>query len=317
MRGGSLALRAGAALLAALAAVALLSPLIATDLPLAVRGATGWRFPAFANWLPALLDAPAPAESAAEGERVVSAPVPYSPRNISLAERLEPPSRRHRLGTDELGRDVLARVIHGARISLVVGFCSALFALLIGCALGGCAGYFGGWIDGAVMRLVDAIIAFPFMILLLTIVAILEPGMATIVLALALTSWTAEARLVRGEVLRVRETEYATAAKAVGAGKGRIVVRHLIPNALAPAIVTTTFGVSGAILAESAISFLGFGISSPRASWGTILSSADDYLLQAWWLTAFPGIAIFLTVIACNLLGEGLRDALDPAGSQR
>ena len=205
-------------------------------------------------------------------------------------------------------------MLHGARISLLVGIAAAAFSLLIGAFLGGVAGYSGGWLDLVISRFIEVVIAFPFLILLLALVAVLSPGIGTIILAIAVTSWPAEARLVRGEVLRVRELEFSVAARASGAGAARVLLRHLLPNAIQPALVSASFGISAAIMIESAISFLGFGIPLPHASWGTILSSADDHLRRAWWLALFPGIAIFLTVVASNLVGEGLRERLERRG---
>ena len=303
---------AGCSLLVVLALIALLSPILATDLPLAHSVHGGTEYPAFRAWLPALLGEAGRAP--AEGTGALRAPVPFGPDRIDLRERLEAPSRRHWLGTDELGRDLLARMLHGARISLLVGIAAAAFSLLIGALLGGVAGYSGGWLDLVISRFIEVVIAFPFLILLLALVAVLSPGIGTIILAIAVTSWPAEARLVRGEVLRVRELEFSVAARASGAGAARVLVRHLLPNAIQPALVSASFGISAAIMIESAISFLGFGIPLPHASWGTILSSADDYLRSAWWLALFPGIAIFLTVIASNLVGEGLRERLERRG---
>ncbi|HUP65542.1 MAG TPA: ABC transporter permease [Thermoanaerobaculia bacterium] len=310
MNRGSIGRRLGGTVILFLVLVALLSPLLATDRPLVARRGDRLVFPAFSAWPAAMLDrwtTPAPVDKV-----ILRAPVPHSPSRTNLRARLTGPGAEHPLGTDELGRDLLSRLIHGTRVSLGVGFAAAAFSFLIGVLLGGIAGFFGGWIDLVLGRLIDVFLAFPFLVLLLAIVSVLQPGVGTIILALALTSWTAEARLVRGEILRVRETDYAMAARATGAPEGRILFRHLIPNALAPVLVTASFGVGGAILAESAISFLGFGIPLPLASWGTILSSADDYLREAWWLAVFPGLAIFLVVAACNLLGEGMRDLLDP-----
>lgn len=301
----------GSSLLAALALVALLSPLLATELPLASELTAHREYPAFRAWLPTLLGNPVRAAAEREGEAIVAAPVPWAPGRIDLAARLEPPSREHWLGTDELGRDLLARVIHGAKISLLVGFSAAAFALLLGLFFGGIAGYFGGWLDLIISRLVEIVIAFPFLVLLLALVAVLSPGIATIIVALAATSWPTEARLVRGEVLRLREADYALAARATGAGPARVLLRHLLPNAIQPALVSASFGISAAIMVESAISFLGFGVPLPHASWGTILSSADEHLRRAWWLALFPGIAIFLTVVASNMVGEGLRERLE------
>ena len=310
MKAGSLGRRVGGTIIVVLVMVALLSPLLATDRPLMARRGSQLTFPAFSAWPAAMINreiTPVPVD-----EVIVRAPVPHSPTRTNLRARLTGPGADHPLGTDELGRDLLSRLIHGTRVSLGVGFAAAAFSFLIGVFLGGIAGFFGGWIDLVLDRLIDVFMAFPSLVLLLAIVSVFQPGVGTIILALALTSWTVEARLVRGEILRVRETDYALAARATGAPRSRVLFRHLIPNALAPALVTASFGVGAAILAESAISFLGFGIPLPLASWGTILSSADDHLREAWWLAVFPGIAIFLVVAACNLLGEGMRDLLDP-----
>ncbi|MGH9457241.1 MAG: ABC transporter permease [Thermoanaerobaculia bacterium] len=310
---GRRAIRAGSGILLLFTLMAILSPLLATDRPLVARTAEGLEFPAFAAWPEALIErAPAPAPPREEVTFAILAPVPHSPAAIDLRARLLPPSAAHPFGTDELGRDLLARVIHGTRISLLVGFSAAFFSLAIGVLLGALAGYLGGWVDALVLRTLEVVVAFPFLVLLLALIAIARPGVWTVITALAITSWTAEARIVRGETLRIREADYAAAARASGAGTARILARHLLPNAIAPVLVSVSFGVSAAILVESAISFLGFGVPLPFASWGSILSTADDYLRQAWWLALFPGIAIFLTVAGCNLLGEGLRERLDP-----
>jgi peptide/nickel transport system permease protein len=316
---GRVRIFAGSVLFAGLALVALLSPLIATDRPLAATSDGQRHYPAFRAWIPTLLGETVSSGTRTAGESALSAPVPFAPERIDLAVRLQPPSSRHWLGTDELGRDLLSRMVHGARVSLLVGVSAAAFALLIGVLLGGIAGYAGGWADLAISRAVEIVTAFPFLILLLALVAILSPGVATIILALALTSWPSEARLVRGEVLRLRELEYAVAARASGAGPGRVLLRHLLPNAIQPALVSASFGISAAIMIESAISFLGFGIPPPQSSWGTILSSADEHLRRAWWLAVFPGLAIFVTVVASNLIGEGLRERLErkrPGGAR-
>jgi peptide/nickel transport system permease protein len=311
---GRARIAAGSALFAALALIALFSPLLATDRPL-TRTIDGKRdYPAVRAWLPTLLGDPPP-RNVERGDASLPAPVPFAPEAIDLAARFEPPSERHWLGTDELGRDLLARMIHGARVSLLVGVAAAGFALLIGVLLGGIAGYAGGLTDLVITRAVEIVVAFPFLVLLLALIAVLSPGVATIVLALAVTSWPAEARLVRGEVLRLRELEFAVAARASGARPWRILLRHLLPNAIQPALVSAAFGVSGAIMIESAISFLGFGIPPPQSSWGTILSSADEHFRRAWWLAVFPGLAIFVTVVASNLIGEGLREHLQRKGT--
>jgi peptide/nickel transport system permease protein len=290
-------LRIGLAILAFIIGIALLAPWIASSSALAVRTDEGWMI------LP---------QEAEMGRIRINAPIPYGPNETNLAKRLEPPSREHWLGTDELGRDVASRMVHGARVSLLVGFAAAAFALILGSLIGAAAGYYGGSVDLLVSRLIDVLIAFPFLVLLLAVLSLFGAGLWTIIFVLALSSWTAEARIVRGEMLRIRELEWAAAARASGASDAVILFRHLLPNAIAPALVTAAFGVSSAILFESALSFLGFGVQLPHASWGSILSTADDYLRQAWWLALFPGLAIFLTVLAANLIGESLRVSLSP-----
>lgn len=238
--------------------------------------------------------------------------VPFGPNDIHLANRLQPPDRAHRLGTDDLGRDVLARIIHGARISLSVGLAATAIALIVGSILGALAGYYGGATDWVVSRLIEVVLCFPFLLLVLAIVALFRPSFLTIMIALGLTSWTTEARFIRAEFLRIREMEFAEAARASGARDWRIIFRHLLPNALAPVLVSASFGVASAILIESALSFLGMGVPPPTASWGNILYSAERSIDYAWWLAVFPGIAIFITVAAFNIIGDRVRDALDP-----
>lgn len=241
-----------------------------------------------------------------------SAPVPYAPNDVDIAHRLEAPSPQHRLGTDDLGRDVLARMIHGARVSLTVGFTATAISLIVGSMLGALAGYYGGAADWIVSRLIEIVLCFPFLFLVLGIVALFKPSLYTIMIALGLTSWTTEARFVRGEFLRIRELDFAHAARASGAKDARIIFRHLLPNALAPVLVSASFGVASAILIESALSFLGFGVPVPTASWGGILSVAEEHIQYAWWLALFPGVAIFLTVASFNIIGDRFRDAIDP-----
>lgn len=244
----------------------------------------------------------------------VAAPLlsPYDPDAIDLSAHLQPPGPHHLLGTDDLGRDVLARMIHGSRVSLVIGYSATLLSLVIGSFLGAVAGYYGGAADWIVSRLIEIVLCFPFLFLVLGIVALFRPSLSSVLVALAVTSWTTEARFVRAEFLRIRELDYAQAARASGARDARIIFRHLLPNALAPVIVSASFGVAWAILAESALSFLGFGVALPTASWGSILSVAQEYVGFAWWLVVFPGVAIFLTVAAFNIVGDRLRDVLDP-----
>lgn len=237
---------------------------------------------------------------------------PFGPDDVDVANRLRPPDAVHRLGTDDLGRDVLARMIHGARISLTVGYAATALALIIGSLFGALAGYYGGAVDWLVSRLIEVVLCFPFLFLVLGIVALFRPSLWTIMIALGLTTWTSEARFVRGEFLRLRGLEFAHAAKASGARDRRIIFRHLLPNALAPVLVSASFGVASAIVTESALSFLGFGLPPPTASWGSILSTAQQYIDYAWWLVVFPGVAIFTTVAAFNIIGDRFRDALDP-----
>ena len=294
---------------AIMTAVALLAPLLANRKPLIARGANGLSFPALADYW---TDDPDLDRPGAATEAVLRAPIPFSPNAIDLVERLAPPGANHALGTDDLGRDVFARLIHGARVSLTVGFLATLISVIVGSFLGALAGYYGRGVDWLVSRLIEIVLCFPFLFLVLGIVALFRPSMYTLMIALGLTSWTSEARYVRGEFLRIREVEYAQAARASGARDARIIFRHLLPNALAPVLVSASFGVAVAILTESALSFLGLGVPLPTASWGSMLSAAREHIEYAWWLVLFPGAAIFTTVAAFNIIGERFRDALDP-----
>ncbi|MGA9754956.1 MAG: oligopeptide ABC transporter permease [Desulfobaccales bacterium] len=237
---------------------------------------------------------------------------PYDPNSIDLKQVLMPPSHAHLLGTDTLGRDVLSRIIFGSRVSLKVGFVAVGLATLIGLLVGALAGYYGGWVDQSLMRLVDLMLCFPAFFLILAVIAILEPSIWNIMVVIGLTSWMGVARLVRAEFLSLREREFVTAARALGAGDTRLIMRHMLPNALAPVMVSATLGVAGAILTESALSFLGLGVQPPTPSWGNILTAGKDNIEIAWWLSVFPGLAILVTVMSYNLLGEGIREAIDP-----
>jgi peptide/nickel transport system permease protein len=241
---------------------------------------------------------------------------PYNPDDLDLYNVLMPPSTAHWFGTDELGRDVFTRVIYGARISLKVGFVAVGIAAVIGTVLGLVAGFYGGWIDNLLMRLVDIMLCFPTFFLILAVIAMLEPSIWYIMIIIGLTGWMGVARLVRAEVLSIRELDYVMAARALGARDARIIFRHILPNALSPVLVSATLGVAGAILTESALSCLGIGVQPPTPSWGNILTSGKDYIEFAWWLSLFPGLAILVTVLSYNLLGEGIRDALDPRLNQ-
>jgi len=237
---------------------------------------------------------------------------PYDPNFIDINAILMPPSSGHLMGTDSLGRDVFSRIIYGARISLKVGFVAVGLATLIGVVLGAVAGYYGGWVDNLLMRLVDLMLCFPTFFLILAVIAVLEPSIWNIMVIIGLTSWMGVARLVRAEFLSLKELEFIQAARALGAKDGRIIFRHLLPNALAPVMVSATLGVAGAILTESALSFLGLGVQPPTPSWGNILTAGKDNIEIAWWLSVFPGLAILITVLSYNLLGEGIREAIDP-----
>jgi len=238
-------------------------------------------------------------------------------QNLNL--RLQPPSWQHCLGTDEFGRDVWTRMLYGGRISLSVGLVAVGISMTIGIFLGALAGFFGGWVDQLIMRSVDIVLCIPTLFLILMLVVFIGPNLLNIMIIIGLTSWTDLSRLVRAEFLTLKNREYVLAARALGARNSRIIFKHILPNALAPVFVSATFGVAGAILLESGLSFLGLGVQPPTPSWGNILSAGKDYLTQGWWLTLFPGLAIFITVLGYNLLGDGLRDILDPrlAGNDR
>lgn len=237
---------------------------------------------------------------------------PYHPDAIDAWHVLLPPSSEHWFGTDELGRDVLTRVIFGARVSLKVGFVAVGIAVLIGTVVGLIAGFYGGWVDALLMRLVDIMLCFPTFFLILAVIAMLEPSIWYIMVIIGLTGWMGVARLVRAEVLSLKSRDFVLAARVLGASDRRIIFRHILPNALSPVLVSATLGVAGAILTESALSFLGIGVQPPTPSWGNILTSGKDYIEFAWWLSLFPGVAILVTVLSYNIVGEGIRDALDP-----
>jgi peptide/nickel transport system permease protein len=239
---------------------------------------------------------------------------PYSPTEQNLAQDLRPPSAEHPMGQDKLGRDILSRVLYGARVSLMVGFLAVSVSVALGVLVGGLAGYFGGWVDEALMRLVDILMAFPGILLAIAVAAVLGPSLRNVVLALSIIGWTGYARLVRGEVLVTKEREFVRAAQALGAGTGRILGRHVLPQVLAPLVVQATFGVAGMIVAEAGLSFLGLGVQPPTASWGAMLSEGRPFLLVAPHLTIYPGLAIMVTVMGLNFLGDGLRDLLDVRG---
>lgn len=238
----------------------------------------------------------------------------YDPYEINLGvhEKLQPPSSQHLFGTDDLGRDVFSRVVYGTRISISVGFIAVIISLIIGIFLGAVAGYYGGKVDWLIMRIVEIMMCIPTIFLILMILAFLGPSIRNVMIVIGLTSWPGLVRLVRAEFLTLRERDYVLAAQVLGASKKRIIFRHILPNALNPVWVNATLGVGGAILIEAALSFLGLGVQIPTPSWGNILTDGIHYVDSAWWLMFFPGLFILLTVLSFNLVGEGLRDILDP-----
>ena len=300
-------------ILVALGIIALFAPFLAGEKPiyLALDGKTYW-FPNiikhkdlvsfdFSRWDPA------------DADRVVLPLIHHAPERSNLRNKLAAPSAEHWLGTDDRGRDVLSRLIWGARVSMSIGFVAVGIAIVIGVILGALAGYYGGWVDIVVLRVIEIVLTFPAFFLILSVMAFLPPNIYSVMIVLGLLGWTGIARLVRAEFLRLRGSDFATAARATGLKDKRVIFRHLLPNALSPVWVSATFGVAGAILTESALSFLGFGVPPPTASWGEILSQSRDYLYRGvWWLVVYPGLAIFVTVTAFNLVGDGLRDAMDP-----
>ena len=237
---------------------------------------------------------------------------PYDPGKTEVSMKLKAPSLQHFLGTDQLGRDVFSRMLYGSRISLSVGFVAVAISILIGILVGAMAGYYGRWVDSLLMRFVDTMLCFPSFFIILTVVALLGPSILNIMIVIGITSWMGTARFVRAEFLSLRERDFTQAARALGVRDSRIIFRHILPNALAPVFVTATLKVASAILIEAGLSFLGFGVQPPAPSWGNILTEGRTYIFDAWWLTVFPGLAILITVLSFNLLGEGLRDALDP-----
>ncbi len=243
---------------------------------------------------------------------------PYDPDDINVKAILIEPSWQHWMGTDGLGRDVLSRMLYGGRISLLVGLVAVGISTIIGIVLGAIAGYYRGWVDTFIMRLVDVMLSIPSFFLILAVIAFLTPSIYNVMIVIGLTSWMGVTRLVRAEFLSLSGREFVQASRALGAKDARLIFTHLLPNSLTPIIVSSVLGVAGAVLLESGLSFLGLGVQAPQASWGNILTDGKDYIQFAWWLSLFPGLAILITVLGYNLLGEGLRDALDPrSGSSK
>jgi peptide/nickel transport system permease protein len=317
---------AGLSVLAALFSVAVFAEQLASDKPLAVRvaGQTFW-FPNVVKPLALRNDTVGTLRARLDrgrGDWMLEPLIPFGPNEtysgVAAPRAAAPPwapDDEHLLGTDEVGRDVLARLIHGARVSLTVGFVAVGLYVLIGVVLGALAGFYGGAVDAVISRVTEVMMTFPTLFFILAVLGLMRvTSLYPIMIVLGLTRWTDVSRLVRGEVMRLKTLEYVQASRALGASDVRLIARHLLPNAMGPVLVAATFGVAGAILIESSLSFLGFGVPPPTASWGELLSQAHRYVTHpgAWWLTLYPGVAIFLTVTSFNLVGEGLRDALDP-----
>jgi peptide/nickel transport system permease protein len=297
--------------------MALFADFIANDKPyyLEYRGKT--YFPIFRSYLVGARLGQWPAElvnvefKKLENVKAIYPPIPYRPSNINLLEPLEPPSAKHWFGSDKLGRDVMAGMIHGSRISLSIGFVAVGIAVIIGISLGAVAGYFGSWADLLISRLFEIMLSIPTFFLLITVAALLPPSIFLTMAIIGMTSWVGIARFTRNEFLRIRNQDYVTSAIALGVTDRKVMFRHILPNALAPVIVSVVLGIAGAILVESSLSFLGIGVPAQLVTWGSILREASSTTF-AWWLAVFPGFAIFITVLAYYLVGEGLREVLDP-----
>jgi peptide/nickel transport system permease protein len=296
---------------------ALFADFLANDKPLYLSYKNTSHFPVLrgylvdfglASWPPELLNVD---YKKLDSTVAVFPPVPYRQTNVDLFAPLEPPSRKHWFGTDKLGRDVMAGMIHGSRISLSIGFVAVGIAVVIGIILGAVAGYFGSWIDISISRLFEIMLSIPTFFLLITVAAIFRPSIFMTMIIIGLTSWVGIARFTRSEFLRIRNLDYVTAAISIGVSNRKVMFQHILPNALAPVIVSVVLGIAGAILVESSLSFLGIGVPAELVTWGSILNEASGATF-AWWLAVFPGLAIFITVLAYYLVGEGLREVLDP-----
>jgi peptide/nickel transport system permease protein len=302
--------------------MALCAPLIANDRPILYITKDSWYWPVFSgvdkvgpdSWKEMKKPLPAMVQTNAggRGDFALWPVVPYSPTEYNLLEFLAPPDAKHWFGTDDSGRDVLSRMIHGAGVSLSVGFVAMGIAAIIGVVLGSLAGYYGRWVDSLISRIIEILVTIPTFFLIIAIIAFLPPSIYNIMVVIGITGWTGVARFVRAEFLKLKQLDFVMASRALGASNSRMIFLHILPNALAPVLVSTVFGIAGAILTESSLSFLGFGVPPPMPSWGAILSQSRDYIEFAWWLTFFPGLAIFFSITAYNLVGEGLRDAMDP-----
>lgn len=298
--------------------LAWLAPLVANNKPYFYRDGTELKFPAWADLFPLshflsypeLNDVDFRILQKSKGE-ITLPPIPYSPTEYDLDSTLVAPRPAHIMGTDEQGRDIAARMIYGSQVSLSVGFVAVGIYVVIGIVLGALAGFWGGRVDIFISRLIEIIMCFPTFFLILTVLAFVGNGLVNIMVVIGLTGWTGIARLVRGEFLRLREQDFVVSTRALGLSQMRIIFRHILPNALSPVLVSITFGIASSILVESSLSFLGFGVQPPTPSWGEILSQSREFMDIAWWLMLFPGLAIFLTITAFNIIGEGVRDAVD------
>ena len=297
--------------------MALLADFLANDKPYYLQYRGNTYFPVFRSYLVGAGLAQWPAElvnvdfKRLEGAKAVFPPIPYRPSDIDLSAPYETPSAAHWLGTDKLGRDVMAGMIHGSRISLSIGFVAVGIAVIIGVIFGALAGYFGAWVDLVISRIFEIELAIPTFFLLITVAALLPPSIFLTMAIIGATSWVGIARFTRNEFLKIRNLDYVTAAIALGVSNRKVMFQHILPNALAPVIVSVVLGIAGAILVESSLSFLGIGVPAELVTWGSILHEASSATF-AWWLAVFPGAAIFITVLAYYLVGEGLREVLDP-----
>jgi peptide/nickel transport system permease protein len=302
----------GLFILVLLGGVALLAPFLAGEKPIyLVKEGTTYIFPNLIKYKD-LVSVQFDRWEPGEGETAIYAIIPIAPERSNLRNRLMPPSKDHLFGTDDRGRDVLSRLIWGTQISMSVGFIAVGIAIFFGIIMGAAAGFYGGTVDMVILRIIEIMLCFPSLVLILTLVAYLGRSIWIIMMVIGIIGSPDIARLVRGEYLKLRDSDFATAARATGLSDARIMFRHILPNAMAPILVNATFGIAGAILTETALSFLGLGVRPPTASWGEILSQSKAYVDFAWWLVLFPGVAIFVTVTAFNLVGEGFRDAMDP-----
>lgn len=301
---------AGLVVIVLLAFIAIVAPLIANNKPYVYIDAQGTvYFPLFRDY--AQFRGVDLRSEEFKGFKIFP-PVAYSYSEYNLEEILTPPSRRHIMGTDEKGRDLAARMIYGTQVSLLVGFIAVAIYVAIGVIIGAIAGYYGGWVDLVISRFIEMVICFPTFFLILTILALWGPSMVSVMVVIGITGWPGVARIVRGEFFKLREMDFIAASRAIGARDWRIILRHMLPNALAPVLVTASFGVASTILIESSLSFLGLGVQPPTPSWGQILSNSNQFLDIAWWMTIIPGFAIFLTITSYNLIGEGIQEAIDP-----